>query len=34
VIHIDELETPALLVDLDRMKRNLDKGAEYSRQHR
>jgi D-serine deaminase-like pyridoxal phosphate-dependent protein len=33
VIEIDELETPALLVDLDRMKRNLDKGAEYSRRH-
>jgi D-serine deaminase-like pyridoxal phosphate-dependent protein len=33
VISIDELETPALLVDLDRMERNLDKGAEYSRTH-
>lgn len=33
VIEIDELETPALLVDLDRMKRNLDKAAEYSRRH-
>lgn len=33
VIHIDELETPALLVDIDRMKRNLDKGAEYARRH-
>ena len=33
MIEIAELETPALLVDLDRMKRNLDKGAEYSRQH-
>ena len=33
VIEIDELETPALLVDLDRMTRNLDKGAEYSRRH-
>ena len=33
MIEIAELETPALLVDLDRMKRNLDKGAEYSRRH-
>jgi D-serine deaminase-like pyridoxal phosphate-dependent protein len=33
VIEIDELETPALLVDLDRMKGNLDKGAEYSKRH-
>ena len=33
MIHIDELETPALLVDIDRMKRNLDKGAEYARRH-
>ena len=33
MISIDELETPALLVDLDRMERNLDKAADYSRQH-
>lgn len=29
----DELETPALLVDLDRMERNLDRGAAYAREH-
>jgi D-serine deaminase-like pyridoxal phosphate-dependent protein len=28
-----DLETPALLVDLDRMHRNLDRGAEYARAH-
>ena len=28
---INELETPALLVDVDRMARNLDRGAEYAR---
>ena len=33
MISMDELETPALLVDLDRMERNLDKAAEYSRTH-
>ena len=33
MIEIADLETPALLVDMDRMARNLDKGAEYSRQH-
>ena len=27
------LETPALLVDVDRMHRNLDRGADYARQH-
>jgi len=27
------LETPALIVDLDRMARNLDRAAEYSRAH-
>ena len=33
MIATDELETPALLVDLDRMQRNLDKAAAYSREH-
>jgi D-serine deaminase-like pyridoxal phosphate-dependent protein len=33
VIHLDELETPALLVDLDRMERNLDRAAEYAKRH-
>jgi D-serine deaminase-like pyridoxal phosphate-dependent protein len=28
-----DLETPALLVDVDRMTRNLDRGAEYARAH-
>lgn len=28
-----ELETPALVVDLDRMERNLDRVADYARQH-
>ena len=28
-----ELETPALLVDLDRMARNLDRAADYARAH-
>jgi len=32
-MHISELETPVLLVDLDRMERNLDRAAEYCRQH-
>src|SRR6185295_18027229 len=30
---INELETPALLVDMDRLTRNLDRGAEYARTH-
>ena len=30
---LDELETPALLVHLDTMERNLDRGAAYARQH-
>lgn len=30
---LDTLETPALVVDLDRMKRNLDRAAEYSAKH-
>jgi D-serine deaminase-like pyridoxal phosphate-dependent protein len=31
---LDELETPSLIVDLDRMQRNLDRVAEYARAHR
>ena len=31
---LDLLETPALVVDLERMERNLDRVAAYSRQHR
>ncbi|HEX7938063.1 MAG TPA: alanine racemase [Gemmatimonadaceae bacterium] len=30
---LDELETPSLLVDLARMERNLDRGAEYASAH-
>jgi D-serine deaminase-like pyridoxal phosphate-dependent protein len=30
---ITELETPALLVDLERMERNLDRAAEYAQRH-
>jgi D-serine deaminase-like pyridoxal phosphate-dependent protein len=33
MIDLEALETPALLVDLDRMNRNLDRGAEYARSH-
>ena len=33
VTTFDELETPALLVDLDRMDANLDRAAAYSRKH-
>lgn len=33
MIPLEELETPALLVDVDRMTRNLDRGAEYARSH-
>jgi D-serine deaminase-like pyridoxal phosphate-dependent protein len=33
VLPISELETPALLVDIDRMQRNLDRAAEYARAH-
>src|SRR5688500_14430143 len=29
----EELETPALVVDLDRMQTNLDRGAAYARRH-
>src|SRR6185295_2882314 len=32
-VPLDELETPCLLVDLDRMERNLDRGAAYAREH-
>jgi len=31
--HITTLETPSLLVDVDRMRRNLDRGANYAREH-
>jgi D-serine deaminase-like pyridoxal phosphate-dependent protein len=31
---LHELETPSLLVDLDRMRRNLDRGADYARRHK
>src|SRR5262245_49438617 len=30
---INELETPALIVDETRLARNLDRGAEYARSH-
>ena len=30
---LEDLETPALLVDLETMEANLDRGAEYARQH-
>lgn len=33
MIAINDLETPALLVDMDRMSRNLDRGAGYARTH-
>jgi len=33
-VELAELETPALLVDLDAMERNLDRGASYAREHR
>jgi D-serine deaminase-like pyridoxal phosphate-dependent protein len=32
-VHISELETPALLIDLDRMERNLSRVAQYAREH-
>jgi D-serine deaminase-like pyridoxal phosphate-dependent protein len=32
-MHIDDLETPALLIDLDIMERNLRRAGEYTRQH-
>ena len=31
---ITDIETPALLVDMDRMNRNLDRAADYARAHR
>jgi D-serine deaminase-like pyridoxal phosphate-dependent protein len=33
-MQFEELETPSLVVDLDRMARNLDRVAAYARQHR
>jgi D-serine deaminase-like pyridoxal phosphate-dependent protein len=33
VTELDQLETPALVVDLDRMERNLDRVASYARTH-
>jgi D-serine deaminase-like pyridoxal phosphate-dependent protein len=33
VAEIEELETPALVVELDRMHANLDRGANYAREH-
>ena len=32
-MHIDELETPALVVDLDIMAQNLERMASYTREH-
>jgi D-serine deaminase-like pyridoxal phosphate-dependent protein len=32
-MHISELETPALLIDLDRMERNLCRVAQYAKEH-
>jgi D-serine deaminase-like pyridoxal phosphate-dependent protein len=32
-MHVSELETPALLIDLDRMERNLCRVAHYAREH-
>ena len=32
-MHVSELETPALLIDLDIMERNLQKVAGYAREH-
>lgn len=32
-MHVSEIETPALVVDLDRMERNLARAAEYAQQH-
>jgi D-serine deaminase-like pyridoxal phosphate-dependent protein len=31
---LDTLETPSLVVDLDRMERNLDRGATYAKEHK
>ena len=33
-MHISELDTPALIVDLDVMERNLSAMAQYCREHR
>jgi D-serine deaminase-like pyridoxal phosphate-dependent protein len=33
MIELNELETPALLVDLEKMDRNLDRGAVYAKAH-
>ena len=32
-MHISEIETPALIVDLDRMERNIARAADYAREH-
>ena len=32
-MHISEIETPALIVDLDRMERNIDRAAAYASEH-
>ena len=32
-MHISEVETPAILVDLDIMERNLGRVADYAREH-
>ena len=32
-MHISEIDTPALVVDLDILERNLGRVAEYARQH-
>jgi len=32
-MHVSELDTPALLIDLDIMERNLRRGAEYTKRH-
>jgi D-serine deaminase-like pyridoxal phosphate-dependent protein len=33
-MHVSELDTPALVIDLDIMERNLTRAADYARQHR
>jgi D-serine deaminase-like pyridoxal phosphate-dependent protein len=33
IMHVSEIETPALVVDLDRMERNLSRVAEYAREY-
>ncbi|MCX6636623.1 MAG: hypothetical protein NT090_16300 [Acidobacteria bacterium] len=32
-MHISEIETPAIAIDLDIMERNLRRAAEYARHH-